>query len=280
MRVHIRYETIHHFEPSARSIIQMLHLMPRSHEGQHVADWRIDIDVDCRLNSGEDAFGNILHSFSANGPIANVAISIEGEAETFDTAGILSHTAERFPPELFLRETPLTIATDDLRKYADTIAMGHTEPLAKLHALLETMDEEFAVKPDVQAATTVPTAAKIFEQRSGSSRGLAHIFIALARHLKIPARFVSGFYVPEDNDKPLEFLHSWTEAYVEGFGWIGFDPSLARCPQERHIRVACGLDYYDCAPARTAHSGSSTATSKTTLRISPRGGQSQSQSQS
>ena len=41
----------------------VLRLTPRSHEGQHIASWRIDLDVDCLMLASEDAFGNIVHTF-------------------------------------------------------------------------------------------------------------------------------------------------------------------------------------------------------------------------
>jgi transglutaminase-like putative cysteine protease len=39
--------------------------------------------------------------------------------------------------------------------------------------------------------------------------------------------------------------HAWAEAYVEGLGWVGFDPFMNRCPDERYVRIAVGLDYRD-----------------------------------
>lgn len=42
--------------------------------------------------------------------------------------------------------------------------------------------------------------------------------------------------------------HAWAEAYVEGLGWVGFDPFMNRCPDERYVRIATGLDYRDARP--------------------------------
>ncbi|MGQ7883388.1 transglutaminase family protein, partial [Burkholderia pseudomallei] len=42
--------------------------------------------------------------------------------------------------------------------------------------------------------------------------------------------------------------HAWAEAYVEGLGWVGFDPFMNRCPDERYVRIAAGLDYRDAMP--------------------------------
>ena len=108
MRIRIRHETIYRYLEPAKSAIQHLRLTPRNFDGQHVTDWRIDVDRDCRLIGSEDAFGNIVHRFTVDGPLESITTMVEGEVDTFDTAGVVSGALERFPPALYLRETPLT----------------------------------------------------------------------------------------------------------------------------------------------------------------------------
>ena len=76
----------------------MLRLTPRNHDGQYVARWRIDVSTDCRLDQHEDAFGNITHAFTADGPFSELSVLVEGEVETRDTQGIVRGAVERFPP--------------------------------------------------------------------------------------------------------------------------------------------------------------------------------------
>ena len=45
-----------------------------------------------------------------------------------------------------------------------------------------------------------------------------------------------------------EAAHAWAELHVEEYGWIGFDPSTGRCPDDAYVRVAVGLDYGQAAP--------------------------------
>ena len=49
--------------------------------------------------------------------------------------------------------------------------------------------------------------------------------------------------------------HAWAEAFVADIGWIGFDPVHDICPQEAHVRIACGLDYLGAAPVLAACAG-------------------------
>ena len=100
MRLRISHSTTYHYETPAASVIQMLRLTPRNHDGQYVADWRIDVSTDCWLHQHEDAFGNITHAFTAGGSFREFSVTVEGEVETRDSQGIMRGTVERFPPSL------------------------------------------------------------------------------------------------------------------------------------------------------------------------------------
>ena len=62
MRIRIDHETTYVYDRPARAIIQTLRLTPRSTEAQQVRRWTIETDVDARLKSGQDAFGNLTHT--------------------------------------------------------------------------------------------------------------------------------------------------------------------------------------------------------------------------
>ncbi|MCV5656205.1 transglutaminase family protein, partial [Escherichia coli] len=73
--------------------------------------------------------------------------------------------------------------------------------------------------------------------------------------LGIPARYVGGYFLHADGTIDQEAGHAWAEAYVDGLGWVGFDPANGICPAEQHIRIACGLDYLNAAPVRGSRHG-------------------------
>jgi hypothetical protein len=107
MRLRIAHTTSYRYEPPATGVIQILRMTPGSHDGQYVAEWQVDVSTDSRLDTHEDAFGNLTHVLT-HGPIADLIINVEGLIETHDTGGVLRGTDERFPPSLFLRSTALT----------------------------------------------------------------------------------------------------------------------------------------------------------------------------
>src|SRR5258708_19048815 len=118
MRILIPHRTSYRYATPATTVIQRLRLTPRNHDGQYVARWRIDVSTDCRLDQHEDAFGNITHTFTADGPFGELSVLVEGEIETRDAQGIVRGAVVRFPPTLFLRETALTTSDQSLAAFA------------------------------------------------------------------------------------------------------------------------------------------------------------------
>ncbi len=252
MRIRIRHETTYRYAEAPRMAVQHLRLTPRNHDGQHVVGWRIDVDRDCRLVQSEDAFGNTLHRFSVEGPIESISTVVEGEVTTFDMAGVVSGAVERFPPILYMRETPLTAPNAAISAFAREAASKESGTLARLHALLGALHESLTFDADATHATT--TAAECFEHRQGVCQDFAHLFIACAREIGAPARYVSGYFLRSDAEDQVAG-HAWAEAYVEDLGWVGFDPAHGVSPHENHVRVAAALDYLGAAPIRGAQSG-------------------------
>src|SRR3954454_5273751 len=141
MRIRISHETHYHYDAPINGVIQTLRLTPRNHEAHYVINWRIDVTEDCRLDVHEDAFGNITHTFSAEGPFDELGVQVAGEVDVQDTGGIVRGAIERFPPSLYLRATPLTEAGGAIADFAretnsradDTLAVRH-QLLVRIHS--------------------------------------------------------------------------------------------------------------------------------------------------
>jgi transglutaminase-like putative cysteine protease len=254
MRIRISHLTSYRYETPASSVIQMLRLTPRNHDGQYVTRWRIDVSTDCRLDQHDDAFGNITHAFTAEGPLSELTILVEGEVETRDTQGVMRGTVERFPPSLYLRETALTSPDADIAGFAAASrdAAGG-DVLKLLHRLLERLHEDMTYDPDPTHSAT--SAAEAFALKRGVCQDLTHIFIAASRSLGIPARYVGGYFHREDGVREQDAGHAWAEAFVPELGWVAFDPANGICATDAYVRVAVGLDYLGAAPLRGTRYG-------------------------
>jgi transglutaminase-like putative cysteine protease len=274
MRIRIFHETIYRYDTPAKSAIELLRLSPRNHDGQYIVRWRLELNVDCRLDPFEDAYGNIAHSFTVDGPLSELIIRVDGEVETQDMAGIVSGTMERFPPSLYLRETPLTAPDAAIAAFAEeTSRSAHGDPLATLHKFTTRIYDEFDFDPDPNKPAM--TAIESFAQKRGVCQDYAQIFIASARHLGIPARYVSGYFLRVDGVTAQEAGHAWAEAYLPKLGWVAFDPANGISATAAHVRVAIGLDSLAAAPVRGTRTGGEGEKLSVSVHVDQAGRQSQ-----
>lgn len=265
MRLRIAHSTVYRYEPPATGVIQVLRLTPRNHDGQYVIRWRIDVSADTRLAAHEDAFGNLTHVFSADGPFAELNVEVVGEVETQNTEGVVRGAVERFPPSLYLRSTPLTEADAALRDFTNGVRRDEAaDVLAELHMLLQRLHEEMT--HEVEAPAEPVAAAAAFARKGGATADLVHIFLSAARSLDIPARYVCGYFCPETTVE-RRADHAWAEAFVPDLGWVGFDPVEGACPTEAYVRVAIGLDSIGAAAVRGTRYGVSEETREVAVKV-------------
>lgn len=254
MRIRVAHETVYRYDTPATRAIQILRLTPRNHDGQYVVRWRVEVSENCRVEPREDAFGNLTHTFTAGGPISELAVRVAGEVETQDTHGIVRGTREKFPPSLYLRQTQLTAPDAAIAAWATGIAdKSKHAALDTLHALQHAIFT--TLRFDAQSTVTSTTATEAFAHRHGVCQDYAHIFCAAARHLGIPARYIGGYFLRGDGVVDTEAGHAWAEAWLPDLGWIAFDPANGICATEAHIRVAAALDYLGAAPVRGTRYG-------------------------
>jgi transglutaminase-like putative cysteine protease len=268
MRIRISHATTYHYDTPPNGVTQLLRLTPRNHEGQYVVSWRIDLTEDCLLHQHEDAFGNITHSFTAEGPFKRLAVTVNGEVEMQDTHGLVRGAVERFPPALYLRETDLTLADAAITEFSETTRTECGEgvsTLSLLHQLLANVHGEIIF--DTTPTQTATTAAEAFKLRRGVCQDLTHIFIAATRQLGIPARYIGGHFYRADGVTSQDAGHAWAEAYVGDLGWIGFDPTNGISTTDAHVRVAAGLDYLGASPVRGTRFGGSGETLEVAVHV-------------
>ena len=275
MRIRISHATSYHYDTPPKSVTQVLRLTPRNHDGQFVVDWRIDVSQDCQVHQHEGAFGNISHVFSADGPFEDLTVTVAGVVDTQDTQGIVGGTIERFPPSLYLRETALTAPDAAIIEFAEATRQDvGNDTLTLLHALMNRLNAEITF--DTEPTQVETTAAEAFAGRRGVCQDGTHIFIAAARHLGIPTRYISGHFFRGDDVTAQDAGHAWAESYVDTLGWVGFDPTNGISPTEAHVRVAVGLDYLGAAPVRGTRYGGGGETLKVAVNVDQASWQSQS----
>jgi transglutaminase-like putative cysteine protease len=255
MRLQISHETTLTFETPVHYAVQAVRMTPRGSSQQFVNDWRIDVSADCRLAPIEDPYGNWTHTISVDGLLTEVTVVASGEIMTEETNGIIRGTPERLPLSVYLRQTELTFPTPEVTRFAASVHdRCHGDALSTMHQLMTAIHE--AIEPGDERCAPPQKVKAAIETGKGTALDRAHLFVAAARELAIPARYVSGYVLKPGSDEPSPHVHSWAEAFISGnLGWIGFDPTENICPTDHHVRLATGLDYLDAQPIRAAGRG-------------------------
>ena len=246
MKLLVRHQTTYRYAATAGRVAMRLKLMPIDTASQRVVEWRVSVNGEPVEGFRCNSFGEMEAVWIRHDRLDNAVIVAEGLAETSETSGVLGHGEGRVPSVYFLRETQLTRTSDAIRDMALSLPDdGGT--LARLHALSAAVSDAVAYRGGVTSSNT--TAAEAFALGAGVCQDHAQIFIAGARALGIPARYVTGYLLAEGG-VALHETHAWVEACVPDLGWVGFDPSNRICVTERYLRLASGLDANVAAPIR------------------------------
>ncbi len=252
MRVRIRHATVYRYDRPINYAIQLVRLTPRDHAGQRTLWWRV-VEAPARpLPESDDGYGNVVNMLTIRRPHGEATVIAEGEVETVDTHGVLRGAVERLPAAYFRRGSAITEPDAALAELAST-ASGAGDAIERLHRLAQTIAGRVVYEHGTTSVLT--TASEALARGRGVCQDHAHVFIACARVLEFPARYVSGYLWEGPRNTPGTAGHAWAEAYVDGFGWVGFDPANGVCPTDAYVRVAIGLDYQEAAPIRGLRRG-------------------------
>lgn len=143
----------------------------------------------------------------------------------------ITETIDSDNPEIIAKASELAEGEDDLFKVAFNLA--------------EWVERNVNYDLNTLTATASQKASWVLENREGVCDEMTSLFIAMARSLGIPARFVSGIsYTTSElfdyNWQP----HGWAEVYFPGIGWVSFDITFGEFGyiDVTHIKLRDGFD--------------------------------------
>ena len=239
MKLMINHQTHYQYSDWTKNSIQYIKMTPQSNEHQYIHSW--DVCVPGLKQIKKDAFNNVWLTSTQIEPYQQMLIMAQGVVEiNFENQfGI----TDQLSPVLFLQPTATTLCNTEMldfaQQYVPTIQLSNFQKLAE--ALLNYM-------PYTTASTSVTqTAMESFSMQQGVCQDHSHVFIAMAKALNVPARYVSG-YLYVNNQSHLA-SHAWAEIFLEG-QWHIIDVSNQLFRPESHVYVAIGRDYWDVAPVR------------------------------
>ena len=247
MKLTIQHVTHYDYSAPLKYALQSLCLTPQPSAHQTVHDWTLSAPAP--LFAQRDGFGNLAHTWSLAQRSFASAVHAGGTVETHASPWLVDASA---PVQLYLRPTALTAADDRLRALGRVhFADGVTEAgaLALAQAVLQ------GVRYQAGATTVQTTALQAWELGGGVCQDHAHVYITACRANSVPARYVSGyFYAP---DAPHLASHAWVDVCLDAAAhrWLSIDITHGCLMDERHVRLAVGLDYTACSPIRGVREG-------------------------
>lgn len=252
-----RYRYTH---PISESIMET-RMHPRSDAHQHCLSFSLSVSPRCRVFTYRDHLGNNVHHFDIPGEHAQLVIVAESVVEHQklpDVPAFLAPDAWDSLDELvrsgdyseFLLPSTFAVETPALLELASKLdVVRRDDPLMLLHELNQRLFDYFEYVPR-HTRVDSPIDEAILSGK-GVCQDFAHTMIGLLRHVRIPARYVSGYLYrsreAHDRSTP-DATHAWVDAFLPHLGWVGFDPTNNLVASHRHVRAAIGRDYADVPP--------------------------------
>ncbi len=245
-----------------------LRMAARQEQQQRRLSFALDIGPPTTVQSYFDWLGNSIHAFSINALHNRIQIIATSIVETDPRQNRL----EQFP-DVWLRDADFdytlcdfllfggaVVDTPNLRDLASQVfeqasGKSNTVRLGTLvNGLLQLIDEKFVYQKGVTSAASPIT--DILEHGRGVCQDFTHLMIGLARALKIPARYVSGYLHPDRQRlRGYTQTHAWVEIFFPSVGWIGVDPTNNCIVGENFVKVAIGRDFHDVTPNKGVYKG-------------------------
>lgn len=265
MRLIIRHTTVYTYDTPITYLIQAVRMTPQPHDGLSIRRWSVTTGSGLAMPSFVDGFGNTVQTHTVRTEALTTSLCVEGEVETTDTFGVIRNALEPLDPQFYLSETPQTASNAAIAALALDVGKVRASDPERLHALMTRIRQRIDFRTGETHVHT--TGAEALREGAGVCQDHAHVFIAAARVLGFPARYISG-YLWTGNDDVSPASHAWAEAYLPSLGWVGFDIANRLCPTDAYVRVAVGRDYHDAAPVRGVRRGGQDERMSVSVRVS------------
>lgn len=268
MQFEIIHNTHYTYDAPTSYLIQLLRLTPRTGEGQRVLNW--NISAPARLHPQTDAFGNHSHLLTLSKPIQYLDINVRGTIEVAD-----NNSSHRFAgdlglsPLIFTQATRFTAADAPLHDFAQDFKQGEQFSETQALRLVEAIHERIVYTSGATEVTTLANEA--FALGQGVCQDQAHVFLACAHAIGIPARYVSGYL--NTGDEGHLASHAWIDVYTDAHEWLSLDITHNCITDGRYCRLAIGRDYETAAPVRGTRMGGGAEVLNAYVYVSAQGAQ-------
>jgi transglutaminase-like putative cysteine protease len=274
---HIKHITRYTYASTVIDCTNQIMLYPLNDGQQTVKKNEIKITNDPTIEMFTDYFGNQVGMFSVIAPhnvlliesdsivTINPIIFPEDNQAAEKQWAELDQLKETYPYLDFMYHESFT-SVAELEKIAAGLVTKNDTPFVTAKKLSEYIFTHFEYKKGVTSVET--KIDEILELKAGVCQDFAHLLLVLLHMNGIPARYVSGYICPKNQELRGEgATHAWVEAYIPFYGWLGLDPTNNCIVSDRHVRLAIGRNFSDCTPVKGTYKGSSEHTLEVSVMI-------------
>jgi len=238
--MHIHYEFFHTkyvFAPTKARMIRGEGLNYYFDGGDMLADrqrgYGTEYDIQYyQLNTGEELFDELLEAVQEpDEELWNVVM----EDYAAEVGGRITwNMVEEHRQKIYAGYRKEIELSEEVEKYLAEVTKGAGTDLEKLQAIEKELSSFTYTRSPGKLPDWVTDAGSfldyfLLESREGYCTYFATAFALLARAEGIPARYVQGFCAPIGEGMETVvysgMAHSWPEVYMEGVGWIPFEPT-------------------------------------------------------
>ena len=255
MRVRIAYQTQYAYEEAVTFSTHLFRLFPKPDRSTRVRALDFQTNAGAVVSMRRDIFDNEVASCFYPGKTALLAASLSIELEiaernAFDFL-LASHALTlpfAYTPQEAYVLAPYCSAVPAIEVPFWKAPASPQPTLETLLALNSALHAELAYERRDEGAAYAPE--ETLRLGRGSCRDFAVLLAEVARGLGLAARLASGYLCEfGDAEKVAEgALHAWTELYLPGAGWVGFDPTNGYLCNHHHLTAAVGLTPADISP--------------------------------
>ena len=270
MKLQIRHETHYKYVGNVSYSVNQLCVVPRNTTVQQCLNNSLKVSpAPAKIYFWEDSFGNALAHYSLEEGHDECVIESVSLVETNTGASSAMPNGMTFsqlkdslsrdrssdgllaskcllPSQHVQRLDGAAAILDDLTRDGDTV-------LEFSERLMQWIFKEFEYDPNFTSVVTTGQIA--FDAKRGVCQDFAHVALSLLREAGIPARYVSGYLetLPPPGQQKLQgsdASHAWFSVYTPLSGWVDFDPTNNKQPDQQYVTTAWGRDYADVAPLK------------------------------
>ena len=255
MKIRIAYQTQFAYAEPVSFSLHVFRLFPKT--GRHLSIQSLDFQTNAGadVHYRHDLFDNEIASvfYPGKSALLQASLRIDLDVQERNPFGfILAKHAINFPFQYTAREAD--VLAPYLRRSGPLVLPFWTAPetpqdtVETLVSLNEALHKNIAYERREEGAAHA--AEETLRLGRGSCRDYTVLLAEVARGLGVAARLASGYLCEfEGGEKVAEgALHAWTELYLPGAGWIGFDPTNGYLCNHYHLTAAVGLTPDDISP--------------------------------